>query len=127
MRVDQGNTGNAEAQIPSIATNKDGVDGITWFDMRNDPSRKCYDLFFAASHGGGKTFQPEARVSRKSSCPDTPRNEGAFRRFAFGGDYRGLVATSGYSFQALWSDGRDEVYHLRTITIKVEIKADSQK
>lgn len=127
VRVDQGNTGNADAQIPSIAVNKDGVVGITWFDMRNDQNRKCYDLYFAVSLDGGKTFQPEVRVSRKSSCPDTPRNKGAFERFAFGGDYQGLVATSGGSFQALWSDSRDEVFHLRTTTIKVETKAVSQK
>jgi len=119
LRVDQGNTNNADAQIPTIATNKDGVVGVTWFDRRNDPTGKCYDLFFAASLDGGKTFQPEVRVTSKSSCPDTPPNKGAVQRWSYGGDYNGLVAASDGTFQALWTDGRADVFQLRTAQIKV--------
>jgi hypothetical protein len=119
LRVDQGNTSNADAQIPSIATNKDGVVGVTWFDRRNDPARKCYDLFFAASLDGGRTFQPEVRLSRKSSCPDMPGNKGAFQRWAYGGDYSGLTASSDGTFHALWTDGRAYVFQLRTAEVKV--------
>jgi len=119
LRVDQGNTNNADAQIPTIATNKDGVVGVTWFDRRNDPAGKCYDLFFAASLDGGKTFQPEVRVTSKSSCPDTPPNKSAVQRWSYGGDYNGLVAASDGTFQALWTDGRADVFQLRTAQIKV--------
>ncbi len=127
LRVDQGNTNNADAQIPTIATNKDGVVGVTWFDRRNDPTGKCYDLFFAASLDGGKTFQPEVRVSRKSSCPDTPRNKGAFQRWTYGGDYNGLVAAPDGTFHALWTDGREEVIQLRTAQIKVSALGASKE
>lgn len=119
VRVDQENTSNADAQIPSIAVSKDGMVGVTWFDMRNDPNRKCYDLFFAASLDGGKTFRPEVRVTDKSTCPDTPQNKGAFERFSYGGDYQGLIATPNGTFHALWSDSRDQVFRLRTAKIKV--------
>ena len=127
VRVDQGNTSNADAQIPSIAANKDGVVGVTWFDRRNDPARKCYDLFFAASLDGGKTFQPEVRLSRKSSCPDTPRNKGAFQRWTYGGDYSGLTATSDGTFHALWTDSRADVFQLRTTEVKVNAAVMGKK
>ncbi len=119
IRLDQGNKDNADAQIPSITKNKDGVVGVTWFDRRLDPARKCYDLFFAASLDGGKTFQPEVRVSSKSTCPDTPRNKGALERWSYGGDYNGLAADSNGIFHALWTDSRGEVFQLRTATVKV--------
>ncbi len=102
-----------------IAPKKGGVVGVTWFDRRNDPAGKCYDLFFAASLDGGKTFQPEVRVTSKSSCPDTPPNKGAVQRWSYGGDYNGLVAASDGTFQALWTDGRADVFQLRTAQIKV--------
>jgi hypothetical protein len=120
-------TGNADAQIPSIAANKDGVLAVTWFDQRNDRAKKCYDLFFAASLDGGKTFQPEVRVSRKSSCPDTPRNKGAFQRWTYGGDYNGLVAAPDGTFHALWIDGREEVFQLRTVQVKVSALGASKE
>lgn len=121
VRVDQGNAGDADAQIPSVAVNRDGVVAVTWFDKRHDAGGQCYDLFFAASLNGGKTFRPEVRVSGKSSCPDTPRNKGAMQRWKYGGDYKGLVAAPDGTFHAVWPDSRDGIFQLRTAQFKVTL------
>jgi hypothetical protein len=41
------------------------------------------------------------------------------QRWSYGGDYNGLVAASDGTFQALWTDGRADVFQLRTAQIKV--------
>jgi photosystem II stability/assembly factor-like uncharacterized protein len=105
----------ADSHTPSIAVNKDGIIGVSWYE-RHDKS--CLDIYFTASLDSGKTFLSEVKVSSATSCPDTPQNKGA--DFPAGGDYSGLAATSDGLFRVVWSDARTGIYQLRTATVSVK-------
>jgi len=107
----------ADSHTPSIAINKDGVIGVSWYE-RHD--KDCLDTYFTASLDSGKTFLPEVKVSNATSCPNTPQNKGAFQWFDAGGDYSGLAATSDGIFHLVWSDARTGIYQLRTATVRVK-------
>lgn len=109
-------------RTPSIAVNKDGVVGVTWYERRREAGGECQHLNFTASLDGGKTFLPAARVSTAPSCPDTPRNGGSAKRWAAGGDYSGLAAAADGSFHVLWSDSRGGIYQLWTARVGVQAK-----
>jgi Neuraminidase (sialidase) len=47
----------ADSHTPSIAVNKDGVIGLSWYE-RHD---KCLDIYFTASLDSGQTFLPEVQ------------------------------------------------------------------
>jgi photosystem II stability/assembly factor-like uncharacterized protein len=105
---------------PSIAVNRDGIVGVSWYEIHD---KSCFDVYFTASLDGGKTFLPEVRVSSATSCPDTPRDKGAFdagTTFGAGGDYSGLAATSDGIFHLVWSDARTGIYQLRTASVAVK-------
>src|SRR5579859_3772720 len=110
----------ARSFTPSIAVNKDGVIGVSWYEIHD---KNCFDVYFTASVDSGKTFLPEVRVSRATSCPDTLQNKGAFdpgTTFGAGGDYSGLAATSDGVFHLVWSDARTGIYQLRTASVAVK-------
>jgi hypothetical protein len=71
----------ARSFTPSITVNKDGVIGVSWYEIHN---KSCFDVYFTASLDGGKTFLPEVRVSSATSCPDTPQDKGVFDNGTFG-------------------------------------------
>jgi len=123
VRADSAGGDVAFRRTPSIAVNRDGVVGVTWYERRKEGGRECQHLYFAASLDGGKTFLPEARVSSAASCPETPRNGGSAKRWPAGGDYSGLAAAADGSFHAFWSDSRDGIYQLWTARIKVNAAA----
>jgi len=111
-------------RTPAIAVNPEGVVGVSWYDGRNDRARyrgiyRCQQMFFAASLDGGETFLDEIQVSTDLSCPDTPDNGEAGRRWPAGGDYHGLVALPDGRFRIMWADSRDGKYQLRTATVRV--------
>ena len=108
-----------ERRTATVAVNKNGIVSVTWYDRRNDPSGKCWDIYFAASLDGGQTFLPEVRVSTVLSCPENPRNAGAAQRWPAGGDYSGLVATSDGLFHVFWSDSRTGIYQLWAAEVSV--------
>ena len=110
----------ADSFTPSIAVNKEGVIGVSWYEIHD---KSCFDVYFTASLDSGKTFLPEVRVSSATSCPDTPQDKGAFdagTTFGAGGDYSGLAATSDGLFHVVWSDARTGIYQLRTASVVVK-------
>ncbi|HVF46033.1 MAG TPA: hypothetical protein VNA17_00555 [Pyrinomonadaceae bacterium] len=123
VRVNSGTEANPSRRTPSIAVNKDGLVGVTWYDRRNDPDRKCQDIYFSASLDGGRTFLPEVRVSDSRSCPDTPKNGETAKRWSGGGDYSGLAAASDGKFHVLWADSRSGVYQLMTAQVDVKVSS----
>lgn len=115
LRINGG--AKANSHTPSIAINTEAVVGVSWLE-RHDGS--CLDTYFTASVDSGKTFLPAVKVSKATSCPDTPRNATGFALFPFGGHYSGLTATADGRFHVVWSDARAGVYQLRHSTIAVK-------
>ncbi|MCA1619595.1 MAG: glycoside hydrolase [Acidobacteria bacterium] len=108
-------------RTPSIAVNKDGVVGVTWYERRKEKDGECQHVYFTASLDGGKSFLPAARVSTAPSCPDTPRNGGSAKRWAAGGDYSGLTASPDGAFHVLWADSRNGIYQLWTARVSTNM------
>ncbi|HEX8838769.1 MAG TPA: sialidase family protein [Candidatus Acidoferrum sp.] len=111
----------ARSFTPSIAINKDGIIGVSWYEILD---KNCFDVYFTASLDSGKSFLPEVRVSSVTSCPDTPQNKGVFEpgmTFGAGGDYSGLAATADGTFHVVWSDSRSGIYQLRTATVALKL------
>lgn len=112
-------TERANSFTPSIAINKEGIIGASWYEVHD---RNCFDVYFTASLDAGRSFLPEVRISSATSCPDTPQNKGVFepeRTFGAGGDYSGLAAAPDGTFHIVWSDARSGIYQLRTAAITV--------
>ena len=58
LRVNDDVNKGVDHATPAIAVNGDGVVGVAWYDRRNDSANKCFEISFAASVDGGKTFGP---------------------------------------------------------------------
>ena len=110
----------ARSFTPSIAVNKDGVIGVSWYEIHD---KNCFDVYFTASVDSGKTFLPEVKVSSVTSCPDTPQNKAVFipgTTSGAGGDYSGLATTSDGIFHVVWSDARTGIYQLKAASVAVK-------
>ncbi len=101
------------AYLPAIAVNRDGVVGVSWYDIRDLPAgRTGWDVRFRASSDGGKTWLPSVRVSRESSV-----FEG---RGGLLGDTAGLTADAAGAFHALWVDNRTGIQQVWTARVTVQ-------
>jgi hypothetical protein len=136
--VDASTPATAWQYQPTVAVNRDGIVGVSWFDTRvaNDSSR--YDQYFTASIDGGATFLPAVRVSSESSTPASSANRvlrpstfavddsvwvrfiAAAGRWAQGGDYMGLAADAAGTFHPFWADSRGETFQIYTARVRVE-------
>jgi hypothetical protein len=124
---------------PVVATNKDGVVAVTWFDTRDSKDGREYHEYFSASIDGGETFLPSVKVS---SAPSDPKGTGnavmtpmiyeyqkklnlsflsAASRWGSGGDYMGLTADKDGSFHPFWADSRSGTFQIYTARVKVEV------
>jgi hypothetical protein len=133
--------------MPTLAVNKDGVVGITWYDRREAKDNLGWRTRFAASVDGGETFSASVPVAEGMATVDSIRElelftssysyyqytqprtspiEGALRlaRSPFeGGDYTGLMADAKGVFHALWSDNRTGVLQVWTAPITISGRA----
>ncbi len=124
MRVNQAPGTSPYVRTPALAVNRDGVVGVAWYDGRAGGARYrrefiCQEIYFTASLDGGNTFLPEVRVSSEKSCPMLPQNGEVGWRWPAGGDYMGLAAAPDGQFVLVWADSRNEMYQLRSATVKV--------
>jgi hypothetical protein len=124
---------------PSVAANKNGALGVSWFDTRDEPAGRKFHEYFTATLDGGKTFLPAVRVSSAISDPDgagnlrlTPmpfenKDEismsflSAASRWAGGGDYMGLGADKDGTFHPFWADSRSGTFQVYTAAVHVGI------
>jgi hypothetical protein len=107
------------AFMPSIAINKDGVVGVSWYDTRHTAGPDSgWDVRFTASYDGGTTWQPSARVTEKSTVIGG-QMRAKFGRRAGPGDTAGLAATTDGAFHALWVDHRTGIPQVWTATVTV--------
>ncbi len=111
--------GAAHVRTPMVAVNRDGVVAVAWYDRRNDPERRCQDLYMTFSTDGAVTFQPPVRVSSETSCPETVGNGRVARSWPMGGDYGSLTAAADGAFHVLWADSRRGHFQLHHAAFRV--------
>jgi hypothetical protein len=88
---------DAPAFTPAVAVNANGVVGVSYYSLRNDPSRRfLVDEYFTFSKNRGRSFRTQ-RVSAAS----WDLRFAAYSEGFFLGDYQGLVAGK-KAFYPLW-------------------------
>lgn len=117
------------AYFNALAVSPNGTVGVGWVQHERDGDKAdCYRVYFAASADGGKTFSPPKLVSDLLSCPNSPEHSiplsslggrTIFQRWARGGDYIGIAATSDNRFHLVWIDGRDGPFQVYSAAIAV--------
>jgi hypothetical protein len=89
---------NAANFTPAVAVNANGLVGVAYYSMRNDPSRQVLvDEYLAISRDRGRRFGRSLRVSAAS----WDVRFAAVSRGFFLGDYQGLAASRQF-FYPLW-------------------------
>jgi hypothetical protein len=82
---------------PAVAVSPEGWVGVSYYSLRNNPSRVLVDEYLAVSKNGGQGFAKSVRVSPASwDLRFAATSEGFFL-----GDYQGLAA-SAKTFYPLW-------------------------
>jgi hypothetical protein len=102
-------------KLMAMAVNARGVLGVVWSESGRNPAGPCaYDIYFANSFDGGKSFQAPERVAISPRCADSAVNGSAWA-----GDYFGLVGDNQDRFRLLWSGIRNGRFQLYLSTIVV--------
>ncbi|HKO42986.1 MAG TPA: sialidase family protein [Pyrinomonadaceae bacterium] len=130
--------------MPVIAVNNAGVVGVYWYDRRDHPDNRGWDIWFTASLDGGETWSPNLRVSEKSNIfnsktswpvilpvlPTAPAGGPATvelwvnQMLIFGGDTTGITTDAKGSFHLAWADNRTNTLQLWTSAVTVKGKAE---
>lgn len=123
--------------MPTVAVNRDGVLGVTWYDRRGHPDNMGWDVRFTASLDGGESFAPSVQVSSAgttfgaripwtglrsatSRAPGGTTLRVSLNTFTFlGGDTAGLAADADGTFHAVWVDNRTGVPQVWTAPVRV--------
>jgi hypothetical protein len=101
VRVNDDHTQNDQF-FSFITVAPDGTIGISFYDRRNDPDNLKIDKYMAISRDGGRTFEPNIRLSSVSSpIPPVETYDGCYMA-----DYDQIVADNRY-FYATWGDNRN--------------------
>jgi len=127
-----GLTHPADSFMPTLAVNKDGVVGLTWYDRRDHPDNIGYTTRFTASFDGGDTWLPSVRVADQPAKFQNAGNGNEISGYSSGtalhlyrvggpgaGDTAGLRADANGVFHALWIDNRTGTEQVYTAPIRV--------
>src|SRR5207244_1733849 len=130
--------------LSSMAVNRNGVVGVTWYDRREDPKNRSFRMRFSTSLDGGESFSPSVPVSAKAfsyseqeayqlsafnfrarGAADTFHTDifNASRTYFGVGDTAGMAATADGVFHAFWFDNRTGVQQLYTAPIYIDSSA----
>lgn len=96
QRVSDG-PGDAASFTPAVAVTPEGWVGVSYYSLRDSPSRVLVDEYLAVSRSGGQTFAKSQRLTASSWDLRFAATSDGF----FLGDYQGL-ATSSKTFYPLW-------------------------
>lgn len=132
---------SADNFMPNVAVNRDGVVGVMWYDRRAHGDNIGWDVRFAASHDGGRTFSPSVKVASQGMTFGTATRYGTLRasatrpkaadgggvtldvglnNFTFlGGDTAGLIADAAGVFHPVWVDNRTGIPQVWTAPVTV--------
>jgi hypothetical protein len=98
--------------MPAVAVAADGTVGVFFYDRRLDPNNLKIDVYFARSRNGGRSFEPNLRVTDVSfDVPPTfgqrtsSQNFDAMRGICYMGDYNQMAADAQF-FYLTWGDNR---------------------
>ncbi|HEY3929097.1 MAG TPA: sialidase family protein [Candidatus Koribacter sp.] len=126
--------------MPTLAVNKSGIVGVTWYDRRDSPDNIGYTTRFSASLDGGETWLPSVKVAEQPArfrLEDAPVTMTGFvsgndadshgpitlsvsgSPEFHGGDTAGLTADAAGTFHALWVDNRSGTNEVYTAAITV--------
>jgi hypothetical protein len=109
---DQGQRG--DQFMPAVSVGPDGTVDLSWFDRRVDPHDHLFDLYYAYSVDGGRTFSKNLRVSSQSSDEQYSHHQnGAI----FLGDYMDIASSKGAA-HPVWVDTRNHKADAFTATIE---------
>lgn len=111
---------------PTVAVNRNGVVGVTWYSRREKDIGLGSRLRFTASLDGGATFLPSVAVSEQANKPaplgapsSVPGASEPVRWRFIGGDTGGLAADRDGIFHAVWVDNRTGVSQVWTARVTV--------
>ncbi len=111
LRVNDDQT-QTDQFMPTLVVAPDGTVGVMWYDRRLDSENRKIDVYFSRSRDGGKTFEPNQRVTDISfDVPPTfgqPTSSGNFdlqRGICYMGDYNQMAADEKFFYLA-WGDNR---------------------
>jgi len=137
----------SQHMLPSVAVNRSGVVGVSWYDRRDaSEETRQWAARFAASIDGGETFTRSVRVSDPQNGPRDPdylpimahslggghrrpRGRGGNIRLEIGpqwidflsaADTAGMAAGADGVFHPLWVDHRTGVPQLWTAAVRVD-------
>ncbi len=117
---EQGGAKSPDAFAPCVAINNVGIAGVSWYHARDlDRGDVVWDVYFRASHDGGRSWEPSVRVT------DFPERKDRIGRRSLGGlgHTSGLAADAAGVFHCLWVDGRSGVLQVYTATVAVGARA----
>lgn len=90
--------------MPALSVGPDGTLDATWYDRRDDPAGRLFDLYYTHSVDGGRTFAPDLRVSERSVDERHSHHQNGM---VFMGDYIDLDSSDGHA-HAVWVDTRNQ-------------------
>lgn len=113
----EANNSSHYALLPTVAVNRSGIVGVTWYDTWFIGDEKFRsELRFRASVDGGATWLPSAAVTDVASTYD----KGSWgSRLGWLGDTAGLAPDSAGAFHPLWIDNRTGVKQVFTASVLV--------
>ncbi len=116
-QIDEGESPKRHhAYLPSVAVNRAGVVGVSWYDTRDLPEKKeGWNIRFRCSLDGGQTWLPSQRVTDQDSI----LSDDAHWSAKWTGDTAGLAVDANGIFHAVWVDNRSGLRQLRTSEISV--------
>jgi hypothetical protein len=89
--------------LPWIDVKPDGTIDVAWYDRRNDPADRLWDVYVTRSTDGGTTFAPEVPINAGSFL--TPSTTGS--PWPWMGEYLGLAVDGQYGYVAWTSSLND--------------------
>jgi hypothetical protein len=117
-----------------LAVNREGIVGIAWHDRRSYPDNLSYEMRFAASFDGGRSFMSSVPISAgirsrwdnaqmplsvRFSAESGETEAAAFSRPLVDADYTGMAAAADGMFHPIWSDARSGIGQIWTAAIRV--------
>ena len=94
----------ADQFMPAVSVGPDGTVDVSWHDRRDDPANHLFDLYYAYSLNGGRTFSKNLRVTAESSDEKWSHHQNGM---VFLGDYRDSDSVRG-AVTLVWVDTRNE-------------------